>query len=289
MTAPSRTAVGVFAGLTTLDVVQHVDRLPERDEKVTSAEQFLSAGGPAANAAVTFAALRGSAVLVTALGSGPAAEVARADLRAHGVRVVEVPVGGGDTPVSSVLVERRTGERSVAGADATALRPSTTSGIGPFGADVVLLDCHHPEIAEAVLDAEQAPVVVDAGRWKEPMHRLLPRARTVIASAGFRAPGAPDSAGSARELLRLGVPTVLTTHGPNPVRWYDGDEQGSVIPPRVTAVDTLGAGDAFHGAYCWQVVAGPPDVPGRIAEAARIAALRTTVAGPRAWLRELRR
>lgn len=288
MTAQSRTAIGVFAGLTTLDVVQHVERLPERDEKVTSTEQFLAAGGPAANAAVTFAALGGSAVLVTALGSGPAADVARADLRAHAVRVVEVPVESGDTPVSSVLVERRSGERSVAGTDATALRPTTTSPITSYGADVVLLDCHHPELAEAVLDAERAPAVVDAGRWKEPMRRLLPRAQTVIASAGFRTPDAPDSAASARELLRMGVPTVLTTHGPNPVRWLDGGTRGSVTPPRVTAVDTLGAGDAFHGAYCLQVAAGPPDVPDRIAAAARVAALRTTVAGPRAWLRELR-
>lgn len=288
MTDSSRTTIGVFTGLTTLDVVQHVERIPERDEKVTSTEQFLSAGGPAANAAVTFAALGGSAVLVTALGSGPAADVARTDLRAHAVRVIEIPVEGGDTPVSSVLVERRTGERSVAGTDATALRPTTTCGIESFDADVVLLDGHLPELAEAVLDVERAPVVVDAGRWKEPMRRLLPRARTVIASAGFRTPDAPDSASSARELLRMGVPTVLTTHGPNPVRWFDGAEQGSVTPPRVTAVDTLGAGDAFHGAYCRQVVAGPPDVPGRIAEAARVAALRTTVAGPRAWLRQLR-
>ncbi|MBE9375233.1 kinase [Saccharopolyspora sp. HNM0983] len=289
MTTDSPTAAGVFAGLTTLDVVQHVDRFPGRDEKVTAAAQFLSAGGPAANAAVTFSALGGSAVLVTALGSGPAADVARADLRAHGVRVVEVPVDGGDAPVSAVLVDRGTGERSVAGTDATALAPAAPIGIGSFGADVVLLDGHYPEVAAAVLDAERAPVVLDAGRWKEPMRPLLTRAQTVIASAGFRTPGAADAVATSRALRGMGVPTVVTTHGPDPVHWIDGAESGSVAPPRVAAVDTLGAGDAFHGAYCWQLVAGRPDVPGRIAAAARVAALRTTIAGPRAWLRELHR
>src|SRR5690625_5980424 len=62
---------GVFAGLATLDVIHRVDASPGPDEKVTALSQFVAAGGPAANAAVTFAALGGHAVLLTALGRSP--------------------------------------------------------------------------------------------------------------------------------------------------------------------------------------------------------------------------
>jgi sugar/nucleoside kinase (ribokinase family) len=71
-------------------VIQHVDAAPGPNEKVTARAQWVVAGGPATNAAVTFAALGGTAVLVTALGSGAAADMVRADLAGCGVRVVDV-------------------------------------------------------------------------------------------------------------------------------------------------------------------------------------------------------
>ena len=85
--------VGVFVGLTTLDVIHRSRRAPGPNEKMTAERQDLAAGGPAANAAVVFAALGGRARLLTALGSGPAADLARADLTAHGVEVIDVGQG----------------------------------------------------------------------------------------------------------------------------------------------------------------------------------------------------
>ena len=72
--------VGVFVGLATLDVIHRISGPPDVNEKVTATEQFVAAGGPAANAAVTFAALGGDAILVTALGDGPVADLIRSDL-----------------------------------------------------------------------------------------------------------------------------------------------------------------------------------------------------------------
>ena len=43
--------------------------------------------------------------------------------------------------------------------------------------------------------------------------RVIPRAQTVICSAEFRHAGTDDSDSSARALVRLGVPTVMVTHG----------------------------------------------------------------------------
>jgi sugar/nucleoside kinase (ribokinase family) len=55
------------------------------NEKQTALTQEIVAGGPAANAAVTFALLGGDAELVTDLGRHPLAELARQDLMTHGV------------------------------------------------------------------------------------------------------------------------------------------------------------------------------------------------------------
>ncbi len=52
---------GLFLGSTTLDLVHYVDRFPAPDEKLEADARRIGAGGPAANAAATFAALGGQA------------------------------------------------------------------------------------------------------------------------------------------------------------------------------------------------------------------------------------
>src|SRR5262249_1342223 len=67
---------GLFAGLATLDLVHTLERPLGPDEKSVALRQDIAAGGPAANAAVTFAALGGDAVLGTAPGAHPPARPA---------------------------------------------------------------------------------------------------------------------------------------------------------------------------------------------------------------------
>jgi sugar/nucleoside kinase (ribokinase family) len=57
------------------------------------------------------------------------------------------------------------------------------------------------------------------------------------------------------------------------------------VPP-VAAVDTAGAGDAFHGALAVALGAGQ-DLPVALASAIRVAGVRVVHRGPRAWLEAL--
>ncbi|WP_234375205.1 PfkB family carbohydrate kinase, partial [Streptomyces scabiei] len=105
---------GLFVGLCTLDVVQLVDRVPGANEKLTAREQVVAAGGPAANAAVTFAHLGGAATLLTAVGHHPLGVAVAADLDRQGVTVVDLAAGSAEPPaVSSVLVTAAGGDRAV--------------------------------------------------------------------------------------------------------------------------------------------------------------------------------
>jgi sugar/nucleoside kinase (ribokinase family) len=281
----------VFAGLATLDIVHRVAAPPAANEKVTATAQFVAAGGPAANAAVTFAALGGRATLVTALGSSPVAQTLAAELHSVGVEVVDVDPGhAGQAPVSSAGVTESTGDRSVVGGDAANRRapapdPEVVAALLD-GADVVLVDGHHPESAGAIAHAAQASgirVIVDAGRWKPAMADVLPAASDVVASADFRMPASSSSEETAARLVADRVPVVVVTDGPEPIRWWHDGGRGEVPAQAVDAVDTLAAGDVFHGAYAFAAARGLP-LPATIAYASRVAAVRCTVVGPRSWL-----
>jgi len=284
--------VGVFVGLATLDVIHRIAKPPAVNEKITSTAQFVAAGGPAANAAVTFAALGGDAILVTALGDDPVAELIRADLAAYGVSVVDAAAGTTRAvPVSAVSVVESTGDRSVVSLDAVNSDASPPGDLGDLvaDADVVLVDGHHPLIARAAARSaagRHTTLVVDAGRWKPVMSDLVPYATDMVCSNDFRMPGTDNPESTAAALVRCGVRTVVTTHGGDPVEWWSDGESGSVPVEPVVVVDTLGAGDAFHGAYAYfSTQIG--SVADRIDRSARVAALRCSVVGPRAWLSRL--
>lgn len=285
--------VGVFVGLATLDVIHRVADAPGVNQKSTAAAQFVAAGGPAANAAVTFAALGGDAILVTALGDDPVADLVRADLAAFGVHVVDVAAGTNpQVPVSAVSVVESTGDRSVVSLDAVHSDASPPGDLDDLVADaeVVLVDGHHPLMARAAVRyaaGRAITVVVDAGRWKPVMSDVIPYATDMVCSNDFRMPGADSAHGMAAALVDRGVRTVVVTRGGDPVRWWSDGVSGSVPVDPVVVVDTLGAGDAFHGAYSYFSTRHRSGVAERIERSARVAGLRCSVVGPRAWLSRL--
>jgi sulfofructose kinase len=278
----------LLAGLCTIDLVQRVESLPAPGEKVQSQEVDIAAGGPATNAAVTVAALGGHARLLTVLGAHPLAELARADLRSCAVEVVDLAPEHRDPPaLSAVAVRESDGERTVVSHNAAGNShfPGKVRSVHaqlphfPGKVRVVLVDGHHPQIAMAVARWARehgVPVVLDAGSWKPVLTELLPLVDVAACSAQFRAPG--------DELD--GVPYVITTAGPDPVRWRSPSEQGEVPVPAVHARDTLGAGDVWHGAlaHAW----GRLEPRQAIEFANEVAAERVRHSGARSWVGPIR-
>ncbi|HEX2857924.1 MAG TPA: PfkB family carbohydrate kinase [Propionibacteriaceae bacterium] len=277
----------VFVGLATLDVVQRFPGPLTRGVKAVSDEVELAAGGPATNAAVTCAALGVPATLVTAIGAGPAADVVRGDLERHGVRVVDCAGDGWEVPVASVLVERD-GTRTVVspGARSSEVRP-TAEALAALGAvGIVLVDGHHPRLAEAALEG-RSRVVLDAGSPKPHVEEWLPRIDVLAASADYAAGHGLTADQVVERGLAAGCRSVVVTQGPDEVLWAEAGRRGRRRPPTVDAVDTNGAGDAFHGALVAELARGV-DLESAVARAVEVASLRVTSAGARGWLRRLR-
>jgi sugar/nucleoside kinase (ribokinase family) len=280
----------VCVGLATVDVAYRVDRIPGIDEKVQAHAADVAAGGPAANAAVTAAALGARATLVTAVGAHPLGDLIRSDLAACGVALLDAtPDAAVPPPVSAVTVLEGTGQRTIVSRNAGDLVAGVPEGLDRVvaAADAVLVDGHHPALAVAAAAAARRagrPLVVDAGHWRPVFADLLPLADVVACSAAFRH---PDGASA----LDLGAAHVAVTHGPDPIAWSSRDGRAGALPvPSVDAVDTAGAGDAFHGALAVAVARDPAvtDLVAALRYAASVAAVRVCHAGPRAWLAHLK-
>ena len=244
---------GLFVGLTTLDLVQRVERAPGANDKVRASRADLASGGPAANAAVTFSALGGRAVLLSVLGPGPIARLAADDLSRRGVSVADCwPSGGPDLSISAITVLEGTGERSAVSrnaADVGAVVPPDLDTL-VADADIVLIDGHHPELALAAARlAQQAgiAVVLDCGSEKAVFADLTPLAAAAVCSAEFTVAGAGGFDEVSAALLDAGAGLVAMTGGARPVRWRTRHTAGTVGVSRTTARDTLGAGDVLHG------------------------------------------
>ena len=310
--SPSTTRpVGLFCGLAVVDVIQLVQAPPGPDDKIVALDQLIAAGGPATNAAVAFAALGGRATLAAPIGAGPLAELVRADLAGTGVELLDCcSDGAGLAPglsVSSCTITAGTGRRSVVSTNARAAadpapldrhaaRVASGQAAPP---DVVLIDGHNPALASAALDlavGAGALTVMDAGSWKEPAADLPARCDVVAASARFYPPGlagpVTEPQDVARRLLDAGARGVVITRGERPALWWAAGALGAVQPPQVEAVDTLGAGDVFHGALA-HALAGArrdqltgPVLSAAVTRACAVAAASTTAFGTRAWLRQ---
>lgn len=276
----------LLAGLCTVDQVQRVAEIPAPGEKVRSLSMDVAAGGPATNAAVTVAALGAGATLLTVAGAHPLAALARADLEAHGVDLVDLDPERPDPPaISAIVVRDSDGERTVVSRNAHASSQFVTylrslraqlSQLDDELPGCVLLDGHHPEVALEVARwarERKVPVVLDAGSWKPVFPELLPLVDIAACSSLYRGDDPREH----------GVPVVITTAGPDPVRWSTADGSGAVPVPVTRARDTLGAGDVWHGAFAYAVARDRGDVPGWIEFANEVAAERVRHEGPRSW------
>ena len=109
-----------------------------------------------------------------------------------------------------------------------------------------------PPGALLMIDPNCRPEVIgDRQGYLARLSRILRRADVVKISSedlAYLAPDVPASAAAAA-LLGQGPALVLMTDGPRPARALLRDAELTAEVPEVTVVDTVGAGDAFGGAF----------------------------------------
>lgn len=254
---------GVFClGISTLDYVYSVETMPTRGEKYRSKGLAVVGGGCAGNASVAIARLGGRCWLATRLADDLTGDQIVADLASEGVETGFVRrVPGRRSPVSAILVDAQ-GERMVISYSDPEM-PDEADWLPaalPEGARAVLADTRWGEGAlAALLLARQAgvPGVLDGDR-KPPHPDLVATASHVAFSAqALRELSGEDDPRTGLARLALGGPTWLAvTLGPEGVLFIENGEVVHAPAFVVDAVDTLGAGDVWHGAFALALAEG---------------------------------
>ncbi|MGB3407101.1 MAG: PfkB family carbohydrate kinase [Jannaschia sp.] len=262
----------LVCGIAVMDYVHRVEAIPRGEGKHRSVSFERIGGGCAANAAVGAARLGAEVTLLTRLGADATGDELAAMLISHGVRPAWTR--GGATPLSSVMLDPA-GERMIVnfpGRDLPTAPPIVPS------CDAVLSDCRWPEAAEAVLTharANDLPGVLDGEKYTpEPLAALA--SHVVFSAPGLRDFTGIDALDRALADASARLPGLVAfTDGANGVRWAHGP---SIAAPRITPVDTLGAGDVWHGAFAL-ALGRRRDLAEASDFANRVAALKCTRAG----------
>jgi sugar/nucleoside kinase (ribokinase family) len=278
----------VCCGLATVDIVHRLSTFPSSNEKVVAQESDMTFGGPAANAAATIVALGGSAVLVTALGSSALSDWLGLELGMSGVEVHDLQDGVISVPdLATVMITESTGDRSVV-LSRSVKRPKLGRASPEVldGADVLLVDGHN--MSAAITLANEAanrglPVLLDGGSWKAGTEDLLKCATAAVVSADFVKPHERDALASLRQ---LGVPWVASTHGSHPVRYLEDDRRGKIEVQHRELIDTVGAGDAFHGALAMLLGNSSLTFAQMLGIAATVATASCAYVGARGWTKD---
>ncbi len=283
----------LFAGLTTLDIVQSVERPPGSNEKVAALDFLVVAGGPAANAAVAFAHCGGAPLLVTALPEHALTAPVLADLAACGVEVHTAASYDGPPVTASIMVTRATGDRAIVSPSgvATQANPEPTDLPSLEGIGAVLVDGYFRAISLPLAAAARErgiPVIADIGSHKAHTDEVAAACDIAVVSDDYAPPGTdgtPDAV--VAHLESLGVSRVVITRGGSGVLWAARGALGEVEVSPVPVADTLGAGDFFHGAFTHRIATlGLDDarLADDIAYASRVAGASLGSFGTRAWL-----
>ena len=224
---------------------------PTEDEKI-SAEGFVGCGGgPAANAAVTVSKLGLKSSFAGYLGQDIYGEKHYQELLEYGVHTDLVIRDTSPTPLSIVLV-KPDGKRALINYKGeTRALPSGTIDFSSVIPKVVLFDGHEPHLSKFLLERTQnegIPTLLDAGSVHEGTLALMEQVDYLVCSEKFARQLAGDEETALARLAEVS-PAVVITLGERGLIWRRGQERGILSAFPINAIDTTGAGDAFHGAF----------------------------------------
>jgi sulfofructose kinase len=257
----------VGVGLNATDTLILLPRFPDYGGKVPFEREVLSPGGQVASAMVTCAKLGLRAKYIGTLGDDERGVIQLESLRASGVNLDDIEIRPNCANQSAyILVDQASGERTVLWHRDDCLRidPDTLTPEKIAGARLLHIDGHDtPAVSRAadIARRHQIPVSVDVDTIYPGFDRVLPNVDYLIASSEFPSRWTHES-DPFRALtliqneygMRL---AAMTLGAEGSLARVDGRflySPGFVVD----CVDTTGAGDVFHGAFCYAVIESMP-------------------------------
>jgi ribokinase len=256
----------VVVGSVNADLVVGVDRRPAPGETVLGSDLATHPGGKGANQAVAAARLGGRVGIVGRIGDDGHGALLRGALAGAGVDLAHLAVTPGPTGVALITVGPD-GDNSIIvspGANAR-LTPDDVAAARDMiaAASVVTFQLEVPmpaiEAAARAAASAGARVVLNLSPTAPVPAEVLALCDPLVVNEHEAAwllggPGEPEQ--MARALLRSGPRSAVITLGADGVVVADADGTAAIPSPKVEAVDTTGAGDAFTAALCLRLARG---------------------------------
>ena len=262
---PAFDVVGV--GLNATDTVILLPRFPAYAEKLAFEHEVMSPGGQVTGAMLACARLGLRAKYIGTLGDDERGRIQLESLRGSGINIDHVLVRKGCPNQSAyILIDQATGERTILWRRPECLRldPSEITPELITSARLLHIDGHDtPAVGRAARLARQAsiPVTLDVDSINPGFDSVLPHVDYLIGNTGFpeRWTGVKDPFQALEKIRReYGMRVAASTLGPFGALALGAE--GFVYSPGflVNCVDTTGAGDIFHGAFCYAVLKNMP-------------------------------
>ncbi|MGW7535207.1 ribokinase [Amycolatopsis sp. NPDC054798] len=246
-------AAVLVVGSANADLVVPVDRRPGGGETVLGGDTALSPGGKGANTAVAAGKLGADVALLGAVGDDAYGQMLRDSLSNAGVDTQFVRTVDRPTGIAYITVTPD-GENSILvspGAN-SALEPGDVTDEALDGVRVLVasLEVPLPTIERAVVRAHGngARVLLNLSPAAEVSRETLAALDVLLVNEHEAAYLLGSEDADPRELLDLGPRAAVVTLGAKGAAVIEGDKSTTVESPKVEAVDTTGAGDAFAGA-----------------------------------------
>lgn len=255
----------VGVGLNATDTLILVPKFPAYAGKVAFSEEILSPGGQVASAMVACAELGLRVKYIGTVGDDERGRIQMESLRGSGIDLEDVQIRRGcPNQTAYILIDESTGERTVLWRreDSLRLEPEEVRPEMIASARMLHIDGHDtPAVARAASIARQhgIPVTVDVDTIYHGFEAVLPNVDYLIASSEF--PGQWTSERDPFKALEMiqseykmkVAAMTLGAHGA--LALCDGRYFYSPAFV-VNCVDTTGAGDVFHGAFCYAILQG---------------------------------
>ena len=261
----------VVIGSANTDLVIRVPQLPRPGETVTGGRFEIVAGGKGANQAVAAARAGARVTFIACVGRDAFGDAALKGLRRERIntrwvaRSPSAPSG-----VALIFVGQR-GENLIGvapGSNAALSVKHVDAGLPAIRAArclVAQLEIPLSTVLRAIGLAKRhdVPVLLNPAPARRVPLKLLQQATWLTPNEGELATltGLPTRNKSeletaARKLQMQGVENILVTCGARGVCWYGGAGARWFAAPKVRAIDTVGAGDCFSGAFATAVAEG---------------------------------
>ncbi|MFT4961331.1 MAG: sulfofructose kinase [Paracoccaceae bacterium] len=254
----------ICAGLIAADIVFEVAGFPSKGTKNRASASQMITGGGAMNAASAIAGLGGNASLVGAIGDDNFGAFLRQKMTERGIDDQYVgALAGVGTSRSAILIDPD-GDRTIINHRDATLVPNNFTLPVSFPFDAALVDTRWPDGAAQIMRAARyakIPAVIDAEAPVTEAEIALSLATHVV----FSEQGLTDYIGDCDALAlekaahQLGA-WCAVTRGALPVLCHDGIRLIRVPTYPVNAVNTLGAGDVWHGAFTLALAQGQSEI-----------------------------